>query len=78
MNCISNIGITGVYLQAKRAGSQLKSRIVAENSIAEWSRAIEEMEDRVSAVLQEERFIWVPHEDAFRFYFLVLLNIIIS
>ncbi|CAA6655983.1 unnamed protein product [Spirodela intermedia] len=40
---------------AKRAGSQLKSRIVAENSIAEWSRAIEEMEDRVSAVLQEER-----------------------
>ncbi|CAA7391397.1 unnamed protein product [Spirodela intermedia] len=40
---------------AKRAGSQLKSRIVAENSIAEWCRAIEEMEDRVSAVLQEER-----------------------
>ncbi|XP_078448279.1 DEA(D/H)-box RNA helicase family protein isoform X1 [Wolffia australiana] len=40
---------------AKRAGSQLKSRIVAENSVAEWSRVIEEMEGRISAILREER-----------------------
>ncbi|ONK72634.1 uncharacterized protein A4U43_C04F21440 [Asparagus officinalis] len=39
---------------AKRAGSQLKSRIVAEQPIAEWSRLIEQMEDQISAVLREE------------------------
>ncbi|XP_010920141.1 DEAD-box ATP-dependent RNA helicase 28 isoform X2 [Elaeis guineensis] len=40
---------------AKKAGSQLKSRIVAEKSIAEWSQLIEQMEDQILTVLQEER-----------------------
>lgn len=40
---------------AKRAGSKLKSRIVAELSIAKWSQIIEQMEDQVAAILQEER-----------------------
>ncbi|XP_062112876.1 DEAD-box ATP-dependent RNA helicase 28 [Humulus lupulus] len=39
---------------AKRAGSKLKSRIVAEQSITKWSRVIEQMEDQVAAVLQDE------------------------
>ena len=45
--------------QAKKAGSQLKSRIVAEKSIAEWSQLIEQMEDQISTVLQEERFLYI-------------------
>ncbi|XP_047326482.1 DEAD-box ATP-dependent RNA helicase 28 [Impatiens glandulifera] len=40
---------------AKRVGSKLKSRIVAEHSITKWSQFIEQMEDQVAAVLQEER-----------------------
>ncbi|KAJ9165956.1 hypothetical protein P3X46_020766 [Hevea brasiliensis] len=40
---------------AKRAGSKLKSRIVAEQSIAKWSQIIDQMEDQVAAILQEER-----------------------
>ncbi|GAB4852547.1 DEAD-box ATP-dependent RNA helicase 28 [Ancistrocladus abbreviatus] len=40
---------------AKRAGSKLKSRIVAEQSINKWSEIIEQMEDQVSAILQEEK-----------------------
>lgn len=40
---------------AKRAGSKLKSRIVAEQSITKWSKIIEQMEDQVAAILQEER-----------------------
>nr|CAD1844259.1 unnamed protein product [Ananas comosus var. bracteatus] len=40
---------------AKKAGSQLKSRIVAERAVAEWCKLIEQMEDQISAVLQEER-----------------------
>ncbi|XP_059634590.1 DEAD-box ATP-dependent RNA helicase 28 [Cornus florida] len=40
---------------AKRAGSKLKSRIVAEQSITKWSQIIEQMEDQVAAILQEER-----------------------
>lgn len=40
---------------AKRAGSKLKSRIVAEQSITKWSQIIEQMEDQVAAVLREER-----------------------
>lgn len=43
--------------QAKRAGSKLKSRIVAEQSISKWCKIIEQMEDQVAAVLQEERFL---------------------
>ncbi|XP_011083581.1 DEAD-box ATP-dependent RNA helicase 28 [Sesamum indicum] len=39
----------------KRAGSRLKSRIVAEQSIKKWSEIIEQMEDQVSSILQEER-----------------------
>ncbi|KAL6284810.1 hypothetical protein ACE6H2_015739 [Prunus campanulata] len=40
---------------AKRAGSKLKSRIVAEQSITKWSQIIEQMEDQVAAILLEER-----------------------
>ncbi|KAM3304518.1 DEAD-box ATP-dependent RNA helicase 28 [Capsicum chacoense] len=39
----------------KRAGSRLKSRIVAEQSITKWAQVIEQLEDQVSAILQEER-----------------------
>ncbi|KAJ6681012.1 hypothetical protein OIU74_019485 [Salix koriyanagi] len=40
---------------AKRAGSKLRSRIAAEQSIIKWSRIIENMEKQVADVLQEER-----------------------
>ncbi|XP_050124174.1 DEAD-box ATP-dependent RNA helicase 28-like isoform X2 [Malus sylvestris] len=40
---------------AKRAGSKLRSRIVAEQSITKWCQIIEEMEDQVATILQEER-----------------------
>ncbi|XP_068639904.1 DEAD-box ATP-dependent RNA helicase 28 [Aristolochia californica] len=40
---------------AKRAGSKLRSRIVADLSIAKWIRTIDQMEEQVAAVLQEER-----------------------
>lgn len=39
----------------KRAGSTLKSRIVAEQSVTKWSQLVEKMEDQVAAVLEEER-----------------------
>ncbi|CAI9116972.1 OLC1v1018276C1 [Oldenlandia corymbosa var. corymbosa] len=39
----------------KRAGSKLRSRIVAEQSIIKWSQMIEQMEDQVAEILQEER-----------------------
>ncbi|CAN1268594.1 DEAD-box ATP-dependent RNA helicase 28 [Linum perenne] len=40
---------------AKRVGSKLKSRIVAEQSITRWAQLIDQMEDQVAEVLQEER-----------------------
>ncbi|KAF8405403.1 hypothetical protein HHK36_010308 [Tetracentron sinense] len=40
---------------AKRAGSKLRSRIVAEQSIAKWCQIIDQMEDQVAMVFQEER-----------------------
>ncbi|MED6133020.1 DEAD-box ATP-dependent RNA helicase 28 [Stylosanthes scabra] len=40
---------------AKRAGSKLKSRIVAEQSILKWSHIIDQLEDQVAEVLEEER-----------------------
>ncbi|XP_011045063.1 PREDICTED: DEAD-box ATP-dependent RNA helicase 28 isoform X1 [Populus euphratica] len=40
---------------AKRAGSKLRSRIVAEQSIIKWSQIIEKMENQVADVLQQER-----------------------
>ncbi|KAL5706470.1 RNA helicase [Ranunculus cassubicifolius] len=40
---------------AKRAGSKLRSRIVAEQSITKWCETIEKMEDQVAEVLEEER-----------------------
>ncbi|KAK4275493.1 hypothetical protein QN277_018565 [Acacia crassicarpa] len=40
---------------AKRAGSKLKSRIVAEQSVIKWSQTIEQMEDEIAAILEEER-----------------------
>ncbi|CAA0841164.1 DEAD-box ATP-dependent RNA helicase 28 [Striga hermonthica] len=39
----------------KKAGSRLRSRIVAEQSIRRWSQMIEQMEDEVSSILLEER-----------------------
>nr|KAJ0194306.1 hypothetical protein LSAT_V11C800392910 [Lactuca sativa] len=39
----------------KRAGSKLKSRIVAEQSINKWCEMIEKMEDQVASILREER-----------------------
>ncbi|KAJ0969947.1 hypothetical protein J5N97_022824 [Dioscorea zingiberensis] len=39
---------------AKRAGTNLKSRTVAEKSIAKWSQRIEQMEDQISVILEEE------------------------
>ncbi|KAI3875982.1 hypothetical protein MKX03_026218 [Papaver bracteatum] len=44
-------------VSAKRAGSKLRSRIVAEQSISKWCQMIEQLEDQVSEVLQEERQI---------------------
>ncbi|KAG0467014.1 hypothetical protein HPP92_018028 [Vanilla planifolia] len=40
---------------AKRAGSKLKSRIVANQAIAAWGSFIEQNEDQISSILQEER-----------------------
>ncbi|CAN1240518.1 DEAD-box ATP-dependent RNA helicase 28 [Linum grandiflorum] len=40
---------------AKRVGSKLKSRIVAEQSITKWAQIIDQMEDQVAEVLQDER-----------------------
>lgn len=40
---------------AKKAGSMLKSRIVAEQSINKWVQKIEQMEDQVIAIVREER-----------------------
>lgn len=40
---------------AKRAGSKLLSRVVAEQSIAKWCQNIEQMEDDVASIIQEER-----------------------
>ncbi|CAA0842234.1 DEAD-box ATP-dependent RNA helicase 28 [Striga hermonthica] len=39
----------------KKAGSRLRSRIVAEQSVRRWSQMIEQMEDEVSSILLEER-----------------------
>uniref|UniRef100_A0A0D6QTT0 RNA helicase n=1 Tax=Araucaria cunninghamii TaxID=56994 RepID=A0A0D6QTT0_ARACU len=44
-----------IKAMAKRAGSRLLSRVVAEQSIAKWCQSIEEMEEHVAAVIQEER-----------------------
>ncbi|XP_021755301.1 DEAD-box ATP-dependent RNA helicase 28-like isoform X2 [Chenopodium quinoa] len=40
---------------AKKAGSRLKSRIVAEESINKWAQTIEQMEDQVATILREEK-----------------------
>lgn len=40
---------------AKRAGSKLKSRIVAEVAINKWVQVVEQMEDQVAAILHEEK-----------------------
>ncbi|KAH9307942.1 hypothetical protein KI387_035853, partial [Taxus chinensis] len=40
---------------AKRAGSRLLSRVVAEQPIARWCQNIEEMEEHVAVIIQEER-----------------------
>ncbi|NP_001147574.1 DEAD-box ATP-dependent RNA helicase 28 [Zea mays] len=40
---------------AKKAGSQLKSRIVAEKPVAECAQLIEQLEDQISIIIREER-----------------------
>lgn len=45
-----------LLLQAKKAGSKLRSRIVAEQSIVKWSKIIQDMEGQVAMVLREERY----------------------
>ncbi|XP_078166668.1 DEA(D/H)-box RNA helicase family protein isoform X1 [Carex rostrata] len=40
---------------AKKAGSQLKNRLVAEKPVSEWCKLIDEMEDQISNIFQEER-----------------------
>ncbi|GJM95675.1 hypothetical protein PR202_ga12446 [Eleusine coracana subsp. coracana] len=40
---------------AKKAGSQLKSRIVAEKPVAECAKLIEDLEDQISTIIREER-----------------------
>ncbi|RLN28601.1 hypothetical protein C2845_PM05G17990 [Panicum miliaceum] len=40
---------------AKKAGSQLKSRIVAEKPVADCAKLIEELEDQISTIFREER-----------------------
>ncbi|XP_075645474.1 DEAD-box ATP-dependent RNA helicase 28 [Castanea sativa] len=40
---------------AKKAGSKLRSRTVAEQSITKWSEIIEQMEDQVAEIFEEER-----------------------
>ncbi|XP_028760280.1 DEAD-box ATP-dependent RNA helicase 28 [Neltuma alba] len=40
---------------AKRVGSKLKSRIVAEQSVIKWSQTIEQMEDEIALIVEEER-----------------------
>jgi hypothetical protein len=43
------------YFQAKKAGSQLKSRIVAEKPVTECAKLIEDLEDQISTIIREER-----------------------
>ncbi|CAL5093637.1 unnamed protein product [Urochloa decumbens] len=40
---------------AKKAGSQLKSRIVAEKPVADCAKLIEQLEDQISTIIREER-----------------------
>ncbi|ONM56328.1 ATP-dependent RNA helicase DRS1 [Zea mays] len=40
---------------AKKAGSQLKSRIVAEKPVAECAQLIEQLEDQISIIIREEK-----------------------
>ncbi|KAL6851939.1 hypothetical protein ACP4OV_020124 [Aristida adscensionis] len=40
---------------AKKAGSQLKSRIVAEKPVAECAKIIDQLENQISAIIREER-----------------------
>uniref|UniRef100_A0A9I9E7S0 Uncharacterized protein n=1 Tax=Cucumis melo TaxID=3656 RepID=A0A9I9E7S0_CUCME len=58
----SSFFVVTLSLLAKRDDSKLKSRIVVEQSIKKWSEIIEQMEDQVTAILQEESCIpghWV-------------------
>ncbi|GJN35028.1 hypothetical protein PR202_gb23754 [Eleusine coracana subsp. coracana] len=50
-NNINNAGAS----HAKKAGSQLKSRIVAEKPVAECAKLIEDLEDQISTIIREER-----------------------
>jgi hypothetical protein len=43
------------HFQAKKAGAQLKSRIVAEKPVAECAKLIVDLEDQISTIIREER-----------------------
>lgn len=51
------IGFIWLTFQAKKAGSQLKSRIVAEKPVAECAQLIEQLEDQISIIIREERLV---------------------
>nr|CAB3465884.1 unnamed protein product [Digitaria exilis] len=45
--------------RAKKAGSQLKSRIVAEKPVADCAKLIEQLEGQISTIFREERRIYL-------------------
>jgi len=47
-----------IKFQAKKAGPQLKSRIVAEKPVADCAKLIEQLEDQISTIIREERLVW--------------------
>ena len=51
------IGFIWLTFQAKKAGSQLKSRIVAEKPVAECAQLIEQLEGQISIIIREERLV---------------------
>ncbi|KAE8696796.1 DEAD-box ATP-dependent RNA helicase 28 [Hibiscus syriacus] len=48
-------GYAVTFVTDGHPGSKLKSRIVAEQSIAKWSQKIDEMEEKVTEVIEEDR-----------------------
>jgi len=49
--------LSELNLQAKKAGSQRKSRIVAEKPVADCAKLIEQLEDQISTIIREERLV---------------------
>uniref|UniRef100_A0ACD5YJT7 Uncharacterized protein n=1 Tax=Avena sativa TaxID=4498 RepID=A0ACD5YJT7_AVESA len=50
-----DVSITSILYIAKKAGSQLKSRIVAEKPVADCAKLIEQLEHQISNIILEER-----------------------